>query len=207
MVGLGDPGVCVYIYIYIHLGAPFFQGTIGCTANSVPMVFIVFNLGILGDEITHKYLLYRAYIRISHKGTSNYPLFFVFSKPSSKFPCFLGVIFLGDTNPMGFIAIKHHPNPPFGKICWDFLQKTSIFCKSKGGGFVLFFFSPFPGGMIQFDEYLSNGLVQPPTRFGCLSSKGEGQMGLNVSTQVGLIQYFSVSLGDVEKTHFLDSEM
>ena len=25
------------------------QGTIGCTPNSVPMVFIVFNLGILGD--------------------------------------------------------------------------------------------------------------------------------------------------------------
>ena len=27
----------------------FFQGTIECTPNSVPMVFIVFNLGILGD--------------------------------------------------------------------------------------------------------------------------------------------------------------
>ena len=31
------------------------QGTIGCKPNSVPMEFIVFNLGILGDENTHKY--------------------------------------------------------------------------------------------------------------------------------------------------------
>ena len=37
------------------------QGTIGCTRNSVPMVFI----GI----ITHKYPLYRAYIGISHRST------------------------------------------------------------------------------------------------------------------------------------------
>ena len=29
------------------------QGTIQCTPNSVPMVFIVFNLGILGDYKTH----------------------------------------------------------------------------------------------------------------------------------------------------------
>ena len=27
------------------------QGTMGCTPNSVPMVFIVFNLGILGDNL------------------------------------------------------------------------------------------------------------------------------------------------------------
>ncbi len=27
------------------------QGTIGCTPNSVPMVFLVFNLGILGDNL------------------------------------------------------------------------------------------------------------------------------------------------------------
>ena len=26
-------------------------GTIGCTPNSVPMVFVVFNLGILGDNL------------------------------------------------------------------------------------------------------------------------------------------------------------
>ena len=32
-------------------------------------VFIVFSLGILGDEKTNKYPLYRAYIGISHKGT------------------------------------------------------------------------------------------------------------------------------------------
>ena len=37
------------------------QGTIGCTRNSVPMVFI----GI----ITHRYPLYRAYIGISHRST------------------------------------------------------------------------------------------------------------------------------------------
>ena len=29
----------------------------------------MFNLGILGDEKTHKYPVYRAYIGISHKGT------------------------------------------------------------------------------------------------------------------------------------------
>ena len=47
----------------------------GCTPDSVPMVFIVFNLGILGDEKTHKYPLYTAYI-IGYvgRGTSNYPL-------------------------------------------------------------------------------------------------------------------------------------
>ena len=43
-------------------------------------IFIVFNLGILGDEITHKYQLCRNNIGISHdevrsaRGTSNYPL-------------------------------------------------------------------------------------------------------------------------------------
>ena len=46
-----------------------------CTPDSVPMVFIVFNLGILGDEKTHKYPLYRAYfIGYVGRGTSNYPL-------------------------------------------------------------------------------------------------------------------------------------
>ncbi len=38
------------------------QGTIGCTPNSVPMVFIVFILGILGDNLpinTHDIGLYR----------------------------------------------------------------------------------------------------------------------------------------------------
>ena len=43
------------------------QGTIGCTPNSVPMVFIVFCRDSLGI-ITHKYQLYKAYIGISHKG-------------------------------------------------------------------------------------------------------------------------------------------
>ena len=32
-----------------------------------------------------------------------------------------------------------------------------------GGGFKYFLFSPLCGEMIHFDEYLSNGLVQPPT--------------------------------------------
>ena len=57
----------------------------GCTPNvRVPMVFIVFNLGILGDENTHKYPLYRAYIGISHGGTlvgvhpTIYPLIFTY---------------------------------------------------------------------------------------------------------------------------------
>ena len=44
------------------------QGTIRCTPNSVPMVFIVFSKGFLGT-ITHKYPLYGAYIGISHSGT------------------------------------------------------------------------------------------------------------------------------------------
>ena len=43
-----------------------YQGTMGCTPNvRVPMVFIVFGLGILGDNLpinTH-------YIGISHRGT------------------------------------------------------------------------------------------------------------------------------------------
>jgi len=33
-----------------------------------------------------------------------------------------------------------------------------------GGGFKYFLFSPLPEKMIQFDQYFSNGLVQPPTR-------------------------------------------
>ena len=50
------------------------QGTIGFGGGpkkrtcSGPMVFIGFNLGILRDEKTHKYPLYRAYIGISHDG-------------------------------------------------------------------------------------------------------------------------------------------
>ena len=44
------------------------QGRVGAP-KSVPMVFIVFNLGIVGDEKTHKYPLYRASIGISHRGT------------------------------------------------------------------------------------------------------------------------------------------
>ena len=44
------------------------QGTIGCTPNSVPMVFIVFSRDSCGI-IIHKYPLCRAYIRISHRGT------------------------------------------------------------------------------------------------------------------------------------------
>ena len=35
-----------------------------------------------------------------------------------------------------------------------------------GDGFKDFLFSPLPGEMIQFDQYFSNGLVQPPTRMG-----------------------------------------
>ena len=45
-----------------------FQGTIGCTPKSVPMVFSWCSLGILGDY-NHQYPLYRAYIGISHRGT------------------------------------------------------------------------------------------------------------------------------------------
>ena len=45
-----------------------FQGTMGCTPNSVPMVFIGVFYGFLGI-MTHKYPLYRAYIGISHRGT------------------------------------------------------------------------------------------------------------------------------------------
>ena len=39
-----------------------------------------------------------------------------------------------------------------------------------GGGFKCFLFSSLSGEMIQFDEYYSNGLVQPPTRKGKYSS-------------------------------------
>ena len=44
------------------------QGTIGCTPNSVPTVFICILEGFL-EIITHKYPLYRAYIGISNRGT------------------------------------------------------------------------------------------------------------------------------------------
>ena len=45
-----------------------FQGTMGCTPNSVPMVFIVFSRDSWG-YLTHKNPLYRPYIGISHRGT------------------------------------------------------------------------------------------------------------------------------------------
>ncbi len=48
-----------------------YQGTIGCTPNSVPMVFIVFSRdsgGFLPIH-THYIGIYRAYIGISHRGT------------------------------------------------------------------------------------------------------------------------------------------
>ncbi len=44
------------------------QGTMGCTPNSVPMVFIGVFYGFLGI-MTHEYPLYRAYIGISNRGT------------------------------------------------------------------------------------------------------------------------------------------
>ena len=41
----------------------------------------------------------------------------------------------------------------------------SLWTIKLGGGFKHFLFSPRnPGEMIQFNEYVSNGLVQPPTR-------------------------------------------
>ncbi len=60
------------------------QGTIGCTPSSVPMVFIVFNLGILGDQKTHRYPrakgafcpgfpIFRGTLGLG-RGTSNYTL-------------------------------------------------------------------------------------------------------------------------------------
>ena len=42
--------------------------------NGLPMVFIGVHLGILGDEKTHKYPLYRVYIEISLKLTASLPL-------------------------------------------------------------------------------------------------------------------------------------
>ena len=45
------------------------QGTIGWGAPNVrvPMVFSRRSLGVFGNENTHKYTLYRAYIGISHR--------------------------------------------------------------------------------------------------------------------------------------------
>ncbi len=65
----------------------FFQGTIGYTPKSVPMVSIVFFRDLFLGIITHKYPLYRASIGISHRGTlvgdgrgtSNYPLIFAYN--------------------------------------------------------------------------------------------------------------------------------
>ena len=58
----------------------FFQN--GCRDPSIKGLFIVFGLGILGDEITHKYPLYRAFIGYVGRGTSNYPLIFGVGKTS-----------------------------------------------------------------------------------------------------------------------------
>ena len=71
----------IALYLYgSQYDSYFYQGTIGCTPNSVPMVFIVFNLGILGDEKTHKYPLYIGLIDRDFpfgvrwaRGTSKYP--------------------------------------------------------------------------------------------------------------------------------------
>ena len=41
-----------------------------------------------------------------------------------------------------------------------------ILCSYLGGGFKYFLCSPLLGEMIQFDEYLANGL-KPPTRYVC----------------------------------------
>ena len=38
----------------------------------------------------------------------------------------------------------------------------NFLCKTIGGGFKYFLFSPLPGEMIQFDKYFSDGL-KPPT--------------------------------------------
>ena len=38
-----------------------------------------------------------------------------------------------------------------------------IILYNLGGGFNLFFFHPYLVEMIQFDQYFSDGLVQPPT--------------------------------------------
>ena len=51
------PAFACFLIVFMYIGkyTIHHQGTIGCTPNNVPMVFIVFDLGILGDEITHKY--------------------------------------------------------------------------------------------------------------------------------------------------------
>ena len=56
---------------WVGSGSNLYQRTVGCVyPNSVgPMVFIVFNLGILGDEIIHKYPRVVGLIGISHRGT------------------------------------------------------------------------------------------------------------------------------------------
>ena len=64
-----------------------------------------------------------------------------------------------------FIIVLFFQLPFFfpGAFCWSF-QGCYL-----GGGFKYFLFSSLFGEMIQFDEYFSDGLIQPPTGvlFGC----------------------------------------
>ena len=49
------------------------QGTVGCTPNNVPMVFIVFNLGILGDYKTHYIGLISGFPMTGYAGIGVHP--------------------------------------------------------------------------------------------------------------------------------------
>ena len=66
----------------------YIKGQLGVPLTVHPW-YLLFSLGILGDEKTHKYPLDRAYIGISHRGTlryvgrgtSNYPLNIELTQP------------------------------------------------------------------------------------------------------------------------------
>ena len=67
-----QPGALFFI---AHLGVPMYPPSSFVDPNGIQLVF---SIGILGDEISHKYpRVYRTYIGISHRGTlgtSNNPL-------------------------------------------------------------------------------------------------------------------------------------
>ena len=74
------------------------QGTRGCTPNvRVPMVFIVFNLGIVGDEKTYNYLRY--YIVFVFSGFPSGVRWYI--QLSSDFHFNFAEDFMGGTFPTG----------------------------------------------------------------------------------------------------------
>ena len=112
------------------------KGQLGVPVT-VPIVFTVFSKDSWGI-ITHKYLLYMAYIGICHRGTlgSGYIQLSPGKKTENLFP-------------------SKSSNLKNLKVSTNIIPKL-------GGGFKYFLFSPLLGEDFHLDEYFSRGL-KPPT--------------------------------------------